>query len=157
MISARDKALHYLGRFSRTERQVADYLKRKEFPPSEISETISYLRESGFLNDTVFAESFIRSKIIHGDGPIKIKQMLFQKGIASTTSEALLREHYPIELQLEAAKNLLISRISKRPGSTPKGSERERFIRFVASRGFPLYVIIQAFKEVAGNKPGQGR
>jgi regulatory protein len=135
--SARERALYYLGRFARTERQVSDYLKRKGFESAEISETIQYLHEHRLLNDHSFAESFILSKIRHCDGPLKIKQMLFQKGISGPEVEALLKEHYPSELQVEKIAELL----ERRPRL-----DREKAMRFVASRGFSPYVIIQALR-----------
>jgi len=135
---ARDKALTYLGRFARTERQVKVYLQKKGFAADEIKDAILFLREHRFLNDTSYAESFIQSKIHHGDGPLKIKQMLFQKGVDSNTSNELLNSMYPQELQLEKAVELLQKR---------RSATREKQIRFIASRGFPRYVIIQALKK----------
>lgn len=145
MSSAREKAVAYLGRFARSERQVRDYLKRKLFPPEEISEAIAYLHEHKFLNDNSYAEAVIRDRIRHCDGPLKIKQMLFQKGIESETQERLLRELYPQELQVEAAEQLVQKKLKK-------AADREKVMRFVASRGFPRYVMIQAFKNCMEKK-----
>jgi len=136
-IPAKDRALYYLSRFSRTERQIKDYLRRKQYSAEEIALTITYLKEKSFLNDSAFAEAFIQSRIQHLDGPFKIKQMLFQKGIDISSADSLLKQHYPEEVQIENAKTLL----QRRPG------ERIKQMRFLASRGFPQYVIIQALKE----------
>ena len=51
---ARERALSYLGRFSRTRKQVADYLRRKEFTPDQIQDAIAYLVEHRYLNDDCF-------------------------------------------------------------------------------------------------------
>lgn len=134
--NARDAALAYLGRFSRTEKQVAAYLKRKGFSSEEAQEALVYLRELRLVDDLAFAEAFLSSKIRRGDGPLKIKQALFQKGVDSRTSQELLSKYYPEEVQVEAAAGW----IAKRKG------DREKVIRFLASRGFSRYVIIQAFK-----------
>lgn len=138
MTSARDKALSYLAKFARTERQVAEYLKRKGFSPDEISETIAYLRERSFLNDTAFAESYIQTRIRRGDGPLKIKQLLFAKGIAPADVDSLLRELYPAEAQVLCARAL----IRKKPRL-----ERLKLMRFLASRGFPRQIIFQSLAE----------
>ena len=140
MTSAKNKALHYLGRFSRTEKQVADYLSRKGFSAEEISATISYLCEHNFLNDHTFAENFIEAKIRRADGPRKIKHLLFQKGIDGSLTDRLLAEHYPPELQKERVKILIQKR---------ERGDRNAVMRFLASRGFPQYVMIQAFDELA--------
>lgn len=147
MNPARERAVFYLARFARTSKQVADYLKRKEFAPDQIQDALSYLKEHRYLNDDSFAESFIRDKMSHKDGPYKIKQMLFQKGIAPDISDRLISELYPVEIQQENAALLMHQKL--RSNKSALGlAEREKLFRFVASRGFNRYVIIQAFKSL---------
>jgi regulatory protein len=147
MNPARERAVFYLARFARTSKQVADYLKRKEFTPDQIQDALVYLKEHRYLNDDSFAESFIREKISHKDGPFKIKQMLFQKGIAPEISNRLIAELYPVEVQQENAA-LLMQQKLRTQKSNLGAAEREKLFRFVASRGFNRYVIIQAFKSL---------
>lgn len=155
MKPAREKALEYLGRFSRTERQVRNYLSRKKYSPSDIDSAISYLHSQQLLNDNAYAESFIQSRIRRNDGPLKIRQMLFQKGIDAQTAQHILQEHYSEELQLENAQKLLEQRMKKRrkkPSSSDAMTQRRNDAtdaqRYLASRGFPGYVIIRAFKRL---------
>ena len=149
MNPARERAVFYLARFARTSKQVADYLKRKEFTPEQIQDALVYLKEHRYLNDDSFAESFIREKISHKDGPYKIKQMLFQKGIAPDISDRLIAELYPVEVQQENAALLMQQKMrSIKSASSLERAEREKLFRFVASRGFNRYVIIQAFKSL---------
>jgi regulatory protein len=149
MNSAREKALSYLGRFSRTRKQVADYLKRKEFTPEQIQDAIAYLVEHRYLDDDAFAESFIQEKIRHKDGPSKIRQMLYLKGISSDVSNRILNEIYPVEVQQENAEALMRQKLrSGQIASKLSRGQREKLFRFVASRGFNRYVIIQAFKSL---------
>jgi regulatory protein len=143
MSSARERALSYLGRFARTEQQVADYLKRKGFPPEEIAQTIEYLRERSFVNDSAFAESYIQSRIRHGDGPLKIKQLLFQKGIAPADADLLLRELYPADAQLLRVIALIRQK---------SGLDRNKTMRFLASRGFPHSIIYQGLRQDSESK-----
>lgn len=145
MSSARETAIVYLSRFSRTEQQVRDYLIRKEFPADEIADAIFYLRSKKYVNDSAFTESFIQSRILRGDGPRKIRHMLLHKGIDSETRDRLLRELYPEELQVEVAAQLL----GKRPRIA---ADRRRASRLLASRGFPRYVMIQALKTYTEEK-----
>ena len=149
--SAREKALYYLARFSRTERQVVDYLSRKGYSAQEITQTISYLNDRNFLNDRVFAESFIQAKIRRADGPMKIKFMLVKKGVNPKTIQELLNTLYPLELQQEKVKTLLRG-LLRDPPSSVSLKAKEKIFRSVASRGFPLYVIIQSFKDLSTNK-----
>lgn len=137
MNSAKEKALSYLARFARTEQQVAAYLKRKGFAADEIAQTIEYLRDRKFVNDNAFAEAYIQSRIRRGDGPLKIKQLLFQKGISPADAESLLRDLYPAEAQVLRIKDLMRQK---------SRLERNRLLRFLASRGFPRSLIFQALR-----------
>lgn len=149
MNPARERAIFYLARFARTSKQVADYLARKQFTPDQIKDALVYLTEHRYLNDDSFAESFIREKINHKDGPYKIKQMLFQKGIPPEISDRLLAELYPVEIQQENAALLMRQRLRiAGPASKLGNLQKEKLFRFVASRGFNRYVIIQAFKSL---------
>jgi regulatory protein len=128
-------ALAYLARFARTELQLRRYLKKKAFSESEISEAIVYLQERKFLNDDSYARAYIESRIRRLDGPFKIKQLLMQKGIVSSAAGDLLQELYSQELQVENANKLL---------NLKRAKTREQQIRFIASRGYSRYVIMQA-------------
>jgi regulatory protein len=155
MKSATEKSLEYLGRFSRTERQVRAYLSRKGYLSQDIDQAIAYLWEHHFLNDHAYAEAFIQSRIRRNDGPLKIRQMLFQKGVDPDTSRLLVQEQYPEDLQLEKACIALRTRLKKTKSTSrlnsPPLEERRKTTeatRFLASRGFSRYVIIQALKRV---------
>jgi regulatory protein len=137
VVKSVSSAIAYLSRFARTEFQVRRYLQRKGYSSAEISEAIEFLQEHKFLNDQAFAESYIRSRIARLDGPAKIQQLLMQKGVASSRAKTLIQENYPEELQVENAKKLMKKRHKR---------SREQLKRFVASRGYSGYVIMQAFK-----------
>ena len=130
-------ALAYLARFARTELQLRRYLQRKGFSASEISEAIVYLQERRFLNDDSYARAYIESRIRRLDGPFKIKQLLVQKGISSSAAQNLLQELYPDEVQIQNAMKLAVLKRTK---------SREQQLRFIASRGYSRYVIMQALK-----------
>jgi regulatory protein len=136
-MTARDLAIHYLARFARTERQVRLYLQRKQYSREEIDDAIQYLREHQFLNDTSYAQAYISSRISRLDGPLKIKSLLFQKGISPAEAQKLLNECYPEELQMENAKKLW----------DKSSKSREQRLRMIASRGYPRYVIMRALRE----------
>src|SRR5574339_585029 len=137
MNPARERAIFYLARFARTSKQVADYLARKQFTPDQIKDALLYLKEHRYVNDDSFAESFIREKISHKDGPYKIKQMLFQKGIAPEISDHLIAELYQVEVQQENAALLMQQKLLNSGSASKLGQlQKEKLFRFVASRGF---------------------
>lgn len=147
MNAATETAVRYLSRFSRTETQLRSYLKRKGFLPSDIDEAIQYLLSRGYLNDLAYAESYTRYRIERQDGPKKIRYRMIEKGISPQIADQVLKQLYPEDLQIELAGQLIRQRITRRRQTTDDRSHREATFRFLASRGFPPYVIIQAFSK----------
>jgi len=137
-VNAREAAVSYLARFTRTEFQVRTYLKKKKFAAGDIDEAIAFLLRNKLLSDQYFAESYLLTRIARLDGPRKIKALMRKKGLSDEIIDNLLNQHYPSELQIVNAIKLIRKRSSRSSQSVK---------RFIASRGFSGYVIIQAFKQ----------
>ncbi len=137
-MNAREAAVSYLARFTRTEFQVRTYLKKKKFAAGDIDEAIAFLLRNKLLSDQYFAESYLLTRIARLDGPRKIKALMRKKGLSDEIIDNLLNQHYPSELQIVNAIKLIRKRSSRSSQSVK---------RFIASRGFSGYVIIQAFKQ----------
>ena len=91
-ISEYDKEwdVYYVGlkalksRFKSTK-ELRDYLIRKEYPYDLVNNAVEKLLKQGYLNDELFARSYINNQIITSSrGPIKICNDLFGKGISQT-------------------------------------------------------------------------
>jgi regulatory protein len=75
-----DYALKYIYRYPKTEKELRTQLYTKSYPSSDIDRTITELKKKNFINDTLFAESYITSEIINKGKPaIRIIQKLYQK------------------------------------------------------------------------------
>ena len=61
LLGAKSVALRFLARRQRTEKEIRNKLREKEFGDEEIQKTIDDLRTLGFLND----EEFARKGILH--------------------------------------------------------------------------------------------
>lgn len=86
-------------------------------------------------SDARFAASFVRSRILRGQGVIRIKGELRQRGVDQETlndafTAVVESEHVD---WFELARDTLSRRFTT-PGETPK--ERAKRERFLASRGF---------------------
>ena len=55
-----ESAFHFLSFRSRSEKEMRDYLQKKEF--SQIDETIEKLKNLDFINDNKFTQEFIESR-----------------------------------------------------------------------------------------------
>ena len=79
----------------------------------------------------------------------KSSKCFFKKASATEISDRLIAELYPVEVQQEMAALLMQQKLRNAGPASKLGQlQREKLFRFVASRGFNRYVIIQAFKSL---------
>lgn len=94
------------------------------------------------INDERFAEVFIRSKMLEGWGPMKIKRALAKKGIALDEVKGWPDAFIDPAQEVERAFLLIKNR------SALRNSPFEKAIRFLASRGFSYDVSKQAAQKL---------
>ncbi|MFV8828158.1 recombination regulator RecX [Alkalihalobacterium sp. APHAB7] len=149
-------ALSYLSYRMRSEKEVVDYLKKKEYEEWEIHQVIGKLNEYNFLNDNDFAVAFVRTKKNTGvKGPKVIEQELLKKGVNKKLAEEALDEYSYAE-QLDH----IMKWVEKQARKTLKESEQayqQKIIRQLLSKGFSYEVIEEGIKEnvVSFNKDQQ--
>ncbi|WAM56287.1 regulatory protein RecX [Vreelandella venusta] len=134
-LTPREVAIQMLSRREYSRVELARKLQQKSFQPDEIDACLDRLEEQNLQSDERFAESFIRSRIFRGQGVIRIKGELRQRGVDQetlTTAFAAVEEREAVDW-FELARDTLSRRFSS-PGDTPK--ERAKRERFLATRGF---------------------
>lgn len=80
----------YLSNSMKTERQIKDYLYKKEFDSSTINAVVEKLKEYGLINDENFALSYIKSNPNYSAN--KLKQKLFNFGIKKQIVDLVLSD-----------------------------------------------------------------
>ena len=79
-LSCRDYALHYTSAYPKTEQELKVQLLQKGYFSDEVHATIQKLKEKNYLNDRMFAQSYINSELIKKGKPvIAIKSKLYEK------------------------------------------------------------------------------
>ncbi len=134
-LTPRDVAIQLLARREYSRAELARKLQQKSFQSDDIADCLDTLIEQQLQSDERFAESFIRSRILRGQGVIRIKGELRQRGVDQETLRsafAAVEEHEAIDW-FELARDTLARRFTT-PGETPK--ERAKRERFLAARGF---------------------
>ena len=87
------RAIDLISRHLRSEKEIRDYAKRKNWTPDNANRVIERLKEKGYLNDTVFAESFVRARQNAGKySRRRIEQDLRKKGIANNIIQLVLHD-----------------------------------------------------------------
>lgn len=144
--NAKAAALKYLGRCMRSQRELVNYLRRKGFPSSVSARVINYCLEHQYLDDHQFAETFVRDKLrLSHDGILKIKSALSQKGVAPEIVEQVCTQLVNTEELLQRA---IVAGQKKLKMLPPSEKNREKLLRFLTQKGYPLTIVLSAVKEI---------
>lgn len=131
----------------RSEKELAQRLRNKDFSEETIKQAVIFLRERGFLDDRSFARSWITSKIKKPLGLRRIEQELKLKGVdKQIISEEIsgVKEDYCEEEQvLELAK----ARLSKLKGIDRQDAKRRAY-GYLLRRGFSPEIVIDTLNEL---------
>lgn len=127
-------------------------LRRKladRFPDTDFEPVLARLRELNYQSDRRFAEVFTRSRVQRGQGPLRIRQELQQRGISVPLIESALgqaeADWYALaQAQLQRKFPVPVSRALPREQQL---RERARRHRYLASRGFPADAIRAAVED----------
>lgn len=73
-------AVHYLSFRMRTEKEIGEYLREKEYEDFVAKEIVVKLKEQGYLNDKEFAVAYVRTQVnTTQKGRGVIEQELYEK------------------------------------------------------------------------------
>ncbi|MFW6346910.1 MAG: regulatory protein RecX [Halomonas sp.] len=133
----RDDAIRLLARREHSRAELASRLAAKGHEPAAIGECLDALVEQGLQSDARFAESFLRSRLLRGQGPLKIRAELERRGIDRELMRAVVDAATVAEAGEADWHELACQTLARRfsgPGDSPR--ERARRERFLAGRGF---------------------
>jgi regulatory protein len=140
---ARDTAIRLLARREHSTDELRRKLKRRGYGEATISEVVATLRDSQSVSDQRFAESFARVRSERGQGPLKIRADLRERGVTDVLVDEVLTT--TSEFWLERANRARSKRFGDAPPATRDDWNRQA--RFLAQRGFPADLIYRALGE----------
>ncbi len=129
----RDDAIRLLARREYSRAELAGRLAAKHHEAERIQQALDALEAEGLQSDARFAESFVRSRLARGQGPMKVRAGLQERGIERELARSALDEAQAATDWCVLACEALAKRFDG-PGATPR--ERARRERFLAGRGF---------------------
>lgn len=89
-----DYALKYIYRYPKTEKELKIQLYTKGYNTKDIDRAIDELKKKNYVNDEMFAESYIRSEVVNKGKPaIRIIQKLQQKWVPQEIVRDLLKKY----------------------------------------------------------------
>lgn len=142
-VKAREYAFLLLKFRLRSEKEVCDRLKKKKFTAEVIKETLSFLKDKGFINDSVFAKVWIESRLRRSLGLRRIRQELNLKGIDKGTIDVqldVLKDSYSED---DLVPGIAKDRLIKLKGIDPQKAKR-RVCSYLLRRGFSPAAVYEA-------------
>lgn len=142
--------LRLLARREHSRAELAAKLARRGIEQSDIERALDRLQDMDALNETRFAEQYVRMRLRQGYGPARIRADLAARGVDATTVEAELagteNDDAHWLARAEAARR-------RRFGADLPDDydERARQARFLERRGFPAAHIARVLRGVATN------
>lgn len=148
-----DKALTYLEKGIKTEKGTRDYLKKKGYLDESIDKAIEKLKDYGYIDDEVFAESYINT-YSHLKGKQKLKYELLSKGVDKEIIDQKLEDLIDEDEQIENAKTL-----GKKYLKNKAVDEKtyQKLCAHLVSKGFSFDVVSKVAKEVLKEKKDESR
>lgn len=150
MLRCKDSALRIIERSYKTEKEIRDKLKDKNYNDKAIDYSIEFLKEYNFLNDNSYVKAYIKDKL-SSRGSTKIRYDLVRKGISKDTIEKYLDmvdSHVEINTALELAKKKYRSIIKSESDSYKING---KLYRFLVSKGYNYDVVKDVVKKVTSS------
>lgn len=140
--ACRRVGLDLLARREHSRLELQRKLTARGFEAAVVAAALDNLEETGALATERFTESFIRARIAKGQGPVRIRAELTQRGIGAAEAEQLLKE---ADLDW---RGLARTARAKRFGIEPPRdyADRARQARFLEYRGFDSIAIRAALE-----------
>ena len=132
----RRAALNLLAQREQTAFELKQKLSRR-FPDqaSLLDGVIARLQAQGLQNDSRMAEAYVRYRVQRGQGPMKIRSEMSQKGLAGSVMDDAFRSQAPDWFALAAS--VLLKRFGDAESNAGiDRKERAKRSRFLQQRGF---------------------
>ncbi len=155
-VLAKEKALDILNRRVRSEKELRDSLRNKEFHPHTISMVVTHLNEMGILDDKKFAQLYTNHILSRKpSGKALLQRELRLKGINSALIKEVLQEtlqeNNEEQLAYSAAlKAMKRSHISKNLTEVKK--RQQKLSAHLSRRGFSWQTIQRVLRKISSGK-----
>ena len=148
---AYDRALNYLSFRPRSEREIRDYLRRKQVADDVADHIVARLRGIGLVDDQAFAQMWVSHRQATGPrGARALRMELWQKGIDRATVDEALTDLN------ETGQALDVARVrAARLAGLEAQDFRKKLTDYLLRRGFDYSVVRDTVKRVWAEKTGE--
>ena len=140
--ACRRTAVDLLARREHSRLELTRKLAARGFEAAIVESALDRLESTGALAAERFTDSFVRARVAKGQGPVRIRAELAQRGIGADAAADLLRD--PELDWIELARSVRAKRFGAEP---PRDyAERAKQARFLEYRGFDSAVVRAALE-----------
>lgn len=124
---AMSRVTKYIGSSLKTQKQIRDYLRKKEYSDDTIEFVMSKLVEYNYIDDQKYAQAYV---LTYGKkyGKLKLKSQLKVKGVSEEIIECVLEDNKVDSIESVASKYLKNKVMSYEVS--------QKLFRFLYSRGY---------------------
>lgn len=147
---ARLRAMHLLEDMDRTEAGLREKLRQGLYPEDAAEEAVRYVKSFGYLDDSRYAENFVRSRQ-GGKSRREIQALLLRKGISADKIEAAFEACYSDD---EGGEEEAVRKILKKKGFSPEESDEvqtRKIYAYLARKGFRFDTVRQVIQNYNEN------
>ena len=145
---AYESSMRYLSYRPRSQSEVIQYLRKKDFPEPAIDAALERLARIGLLDDKAFAEYWISNREqFKPRGRYALRHELRQKGVASGIIDGLLEELDETENAYRAAQQ----RLPRWDRLDPEATQR-KLSAYLKRRGFGYDVIHEVWTRIQAER-----
>jgi regulatory protein len=135
-------SLRYLALRPRSSKEISDYLIRKGFGEEQVQAAIESLTEQNYLNDTDFAQMWVRNRLkLNARSKSVLRLELIKKGIEKDAIEHVLAEVTPEEF-LDSLKELI-----NKKRHLSKYQDDEKLVQYLVRKGYNYGLVKQALQD----------
>lgn len=125
-----EKAMDYLARGYKTQKQMRDYLVKKGFERAVVDCVIDKLNDYGYINDSHYAQLYVQQNV-KNKGDVRLRQELRQRGISSELVESSVCTDS--EVALQNARTLAQKYLKNKPIDS---KTIQKLHRYLLGRGY---------------------
>ena len=143
---ARDYAFLLLKFRLRSEKELYERLRKKKFDQGVIKEVLAFLKERKFIDDNLFAKSWIESRLKKPFGLRRLTQELKLKGIEKEIIDNRIQEAKEGYSEADIVKRLAGMRFKKLKNIEPQKAKM-RVYGYLLRRGFSPEIVSDAITQ----------
>ena len=129
---ARQRCLDILLLRDKTEAELADKLRREEFPEETAADAVAYAKSFGYVDDLRYCENYIAARK-ESKSRAALRTELLRRGVSADVIERALEEEGGPDCEAQIRRLMEKKHFSR---ETAGEKETRRFIAFLLRRGY---------------------